>query len=76
MKGMATVRLLRQLERHTGRRIHELFDLIGAGRRAGGPAKRRRHPYVNNLDFSTVVRAEAKPALDFVACLPASCFPR
>lgn len=30
MKGMATVRLLRELERHTGRRTHELFDLIGA----------------------------------------------
>lgn len=29
MKGMATVRLLRELERHTGRRIWELFDLIG-----------------------------------------------
>ena len=29
MKGMATVRHLRELERHTGRRIHELFDLIG-----------------------------------------------
>lgn len=29
MKGMATVRLLKELERHTGRRIHELFDLIG-----------------------------------------------
>lgn len=26
---MATVRLLKELERHTGRRIHELFDLIG-----------------------------------------------
>lgn len=29
MKGMATVRLLRELERHTGKRIWELFDLIG-----------------------------------------------
>ena len=29
MKGMATVRLLREMERHTGKRIHELFDLIG-----------------------------------------------
>lgn len=29
MKGMATVRLLKELERHTGRRIHELFDLVG-----------------------------------------------
>lgn len=26
---MATVRLLKELERHTGRRIHELFDLVG-----------------------------------------------
>lgn len=35
MKGMATVRLLRELERHTGRRIWELFDLIGE-EKAGG----------------------------------------
>ena len=31
MKGMATVRLLRELERHTGKRVWELFDLIGEG---------------------------------------------
>ena len=30
MKGMATVRLLRELERHTGKAVWELFDLIGA----------------------------------------------
>ena len=30
MKGMATVQLLKQLELHTGRRVYELFDLIGA----------------------------------------------
>lgn len=35
MKGMATVRLLKELERHTGRRIHELFDLI-VGTSTGG----------------------------------------
>ena len=29
MKGMAAVQLLRELERHSGKRIHELFDLIG-----------------------------------------------
>jgi patatin-like phospholipase/acyl hydrolase len=29
MKGMATVRLLRELERHSGRRIPDMFDLIG-----------------------------------------------
>lgn len=29
MKGLATVRLLRELERHTGKRIYEMFDLIG-----------------------------------------------
>lgn len=28
MRGMATVRMLRRLEKGTGRRIHELFDLI------------------------------------------------
>jgi predicted acylesterase/phospholipase RssA len=28
MRGMATVRMLRRLEEGTGRRIHELFDLI------------------------------------------------
>lgn len=38
MKGMATVRLLRELERHTGKPVSELFDLIGArgGGRGGG----------------------------------------
>ncbi|PRW58490.1 phospholipase A I isoform X1 isoform A [Chlorella sorokiniana] len=35
MKGMATVRLLRELERHTGKRIWELFDLI-VGTSTGG----------------------------------------
>ena len=35
MKGMATVRLLRQLELHTGRPIHSLFDLI-VGTSTGG----------------------------------------
>ena len=35
MKGMATVRLLRQLEVRTGRKIHELFDLI-VGTSTGG----------------------------------------
>ncbi|KAL4431288.1 hypothetical protein ABPG75_006544 [Micractinium tetrahymenae] len=35
MKGMATVRLLRELERHTGKRIHELFDLV-VGTSTGG----------------------------------------
>jgi hypothetical protein len=35
MKGMATVRLLRQLEARTGRRVHELFDLI-VGTSTGG----------------------------------------
>lgn len=35
MKGMATVRLLRQLEARTGRPIHDLFDLI-VGTSTGG----------------------------------------
>jgi len=29
MRGMATVQMLRQVEARTGRRIHEMFDLIG-----------------------------------------------
>lgn len=36
MKGLATVRLLAELERHTGKRIHEMFDLIGGVDRVGG----------------------------------------
>jgi patatin-like phospholipase/acyl hydrolase len=36
MKGLATVRLLAELERHTGKRIHEMFDLIGGVERVGG----------------------------------------
>ncbi|KAK9861855.1 hypothetical protein WJX84_002096 [Apatococcus fuscideae] len=35
MKGIAIIRLLRQLEERTGRRIHELFDLI-CGTSTGG----------------------------------------
>ncbi|KAK9839624.1 hypothetical protein WJX81_001442 [Elliptochloris bilobata] len=35
MKGIAMIRLLRQLEQRTGRRIHELFDLV-AGTSTGG----------------------------------------
>ncbi|KAL6778960.1 hypothetical protein ACKKBF_B19310 [Auxenochlorella protothecoides x Auxenochlorella symbiontica] len=35
MKGMATVRMLRELEARTGRRVHELFDLI-VGTSTGG----------------------------------------
>ena len=35
MRGLATLRMLRQLESRTGRRIHELFDLIG-GTSTGG----------------------------------------
>ncbi|KAL4853631.1 Phospholipase A I [Chlorella vulgaris] len=35
MKGLATVRLLAELERHTGKRIHEMFDLI-VGTSTGG----------------------------------------
>lgn len=35
MKGIATLRLLKQLEERTGCRIHELFDLI-AGTSTGG----------------------------------------
>jgi hypothetical protein len=34
-QGIATIRLLRQLEQRTGRRIHELFDLV-AGTSTGG----------------------------------------
>lgn len=34
-QGMSTVRLLKQLEERTGRRIHELFDLV-AGTSTGG----------------------------------------
>ncbi len=35
MQGIAIIRLLRQLERRTGRRIHELFDLV-CGTSTGG----------------------------------------
>ncbi|PKA45653.1 LRR repeats and ubiquitin-like domain-containing protein [Apostasia shenzhenica] len=35
MKGMATVQMLKQIERGTGKRIHELFDLI-CGTSTGG----------------------------------------
>lgn len=35
IKGLVTLESLRQIERHTGRRIHELFDLIG-GTSTGG----------------------------------------
>lgn len=35
MKGLATVRILKQIEKGTGKRIHELFDLIG-GTSTGG----------------------------------------
>jgi patatin-like phospholipase/acyl hydrolase len=34
-QGIAIVRLLRQLENRTGRRIHELFDLV-CGTSTGG----------------------------------------
>ena len=34
-QGIAMIRLLRQLEQRTGRRIHELFDLV-AGTSTGG----------------------------------------
>lgn len=34
-QGIAIVRLLRQLEQRTGRRIHELFDLV-CGTSTGG----------------------------------------
>lgn len=44
MRGMALVQMLRQVEAKTGRRIHELFDLIGGtstgGMLAGGLAAR------------------------------------
>ena len=35
MKGIATLRLLKELEERSGRRIHQLFDLI-AGTSTGG----------------------------------------
>ena len=35
MKGLSTLRMLRELERCTGKRIHELFDLI-CGTSTGG----------------------------------------
>ena len=35
MKGMTTVRMLKQIEQGTGKRIHELFDLI-CGTSTGG----------------------------------------
>lgn len=35
MKGMATVQILKQIEQGTGKRIHEMFDLIG-GTSTGG----------------------------------------
>ena len=35
MRGLATLRMLRQLESRTGRRVHELFDIIG-GTSTGG----------------------------------------
>jgi predicted acylesterase/phospholipase RssA len=35
MKGMAEVTVLRELEARTGKRVHELFDLIG-GTSTGG----------------------------------------
>ena len=35
MKGLATLKMLRELERCTGKRIHELFDLI-CGTSTGG----------------------------------------
>lgn len=35
MRGMATVQMLRNIERGTGRRIHEMFDLI-CGTSTGG----------------------------------------
>ena len=38
MKGMATVKLLRELEQRMGQRIHEAFDLIGASRGRQGVA--------------------------------------
>lgn len=35
MKGLATVQMLKQIEQGTGKRIHELFDLI-CGTSTGG----------------------------------------
>ena len=35
MKGLSTLKMLRELERCTGKRIHELFDLI-CGTSTGG----------------------------------------
>lgn len=35
MKGLATVQILKQIEKRTGKRIHELFDLI-CGTSTGG----------------------------------------
>ena len=35
MKGLATVQILREIEKGTGKRIHELFDLI-CGTSTGG----------------------------------------
>lgn len=35
MKGLATVQILKEIEKGTGRRIHELFDLI-CGTSTGG----------------------------------------
>lgn len=35
MKGMTTVQMLKQIEQGTGKRIHELFDLI-CGTSTGG----------------------------------------
>ena len=35
MKGLATVQVLKEIEKGTGRRIHELFDLI-CGTSTGG----------------------------------------
>lgn len=35
MKGLATVRMLKEIEKGSGKRIHELFDLI-CGTSTGG----------------------------------------
>jgi patatin-like phospholipase/acyl hydrolase len=35
MKGLATVQMLKEIEKGTGKRIHELFDLI-CGTSTGG----------------------------------------
>lgn len=35
MKGLATVQILREIEKGTGRRMHEMFDLI-CGTSTGG----------------------------------------